>query len=125
MTISEVSAKFDLPQDTLRYYERVGLLPNVNRKTSGVRDYTVEDCRWVQFLKCMRSAGLSIEVLTEYVRLYLMGDDTLAARKQLLIDQRKQLVKRIDEMTSTLGRLDNKINNYEKAVAIQRTTNNE
>lgn len=51
MTITEVSSRYDLSQDTLRYYERIGLIPSVNRKQSGVRDYTEEDCRWVEFIK--------------------------------------------------------------------------
>jgi DNA-binding transcriptional MerR regulator len=45
MTITEVSEKFDISQDTLRYYERIGLIPRVNRYKSGIRDYTEEDCR--------------------------------------------------------------------------------
>jgi MerR family transcriptional regulator, aldehyde-responsive regulator len=63
MMIAEVSNKFDLTQDTLRYYERSGLIPNVNRYKSGIRNYTEEDCKWVEFIKCMRNAGLPIEVL--------------------------------------------------------------
>ena len=69
MTIAEVSAKYGLSADTLRYYERIGLLPEVKRNKSGIRDYTEEDCRWVEFIKCMRSAGLPIEVLIEYMAL--------------------------------------------------------
>ena len=60
MNIAEVSKKYDLTQDTLRYYERVGLLPRVNRTSSGIRDYSEEDCHWVEFIKCMRQAGLPI-----------------------------------------------------------------
>ena len=63
MTISEVSEKYGIPVDTLRYYEKEGLIPPVHRKESGVRDYTDGDCGWVEFIKCMRSAGLSIETL--------------------------------------------------------------
>ena len=70
MTITEVSKKYDLSQDTLRYYERIGLIPTVNRNKSGIRDYTDEDCKWVEFIKCMRGAGLPIEVLIEYVALF-------------------------------------------------------
>lgn len=70
MMIAEVSNKFDISADTLRYYERIGLIPPVNRNTNGVRDYTEEDCEWVYFIKCMRAAGLSIEILIEYVRGY-------------------------------------------------------
>ncbi len=70
MLIAEVSKKYDIAADTLRYYERIGLIPPVNRNSSGRRDYTEEDCNWVYFIKCMRSAGLSIEVLVEYVTMF-------------------------------------------------------
>lgn len=116
MMIAEVSEKFDLPQDTLRYYERIGLIPRVNRNKSGIRDYTEEDCRWVEFIKCMRSAGLSIEVLIEYVGLFQQGDETFEARKELLIEERKQLVTRMEIMKKTLERLDYKIARYEQTI---------
>ena len=77
MTITEVSKKYDLSQDTLRYYERIGLIPTVNRNKSGIRDYTDEDCKWVEFIKCMRGAGLPIEVLIEYVALFQEGESTI------------------------------------------------
>lgn len=116
MTISEVSEKFHVSQDTLRYYERIGLIPRVNRNKSRIRDYTAEDCNWVEFIKCMRGAGLPIEVLIEYVGLFLQGDETIQARKELLIEQRKQLIKKVEDMQKTLARLDYKIARYEKAV---------
>ena len=114
MTITEVSKKYDLSADTLRYYERIGLIPPVNRNKSGIRDFTEEDCKWVEFIKCMRSAGLSIEVLTEYVQLFQQGNSTIKARKQLLVEQRSQLIGRIEEMKETLNRLDAKIDGYEE-----------
>lgn len=116
MTITEVSERFDIPQDTLRYYERIGLLPRVNRNKSGIRDYTEDDCKWVEFIKCMRAAGLPIEVLIEYVGLFQQGDETIKARKDLFIEQRRQLVTRMEEMKKTLGRLDYKIARYEESV---------
>ncbi|ALS28485.1 transcriptional regulator [Paenibacillus sp. 32O-W] len=122
MTIAEVSEKFDLSQDTLRYYERIGLIPRVNRNKSGVRNYTEEDCKWVEFIKCMRSAGLPVEVLIEYVGLFQQGDETMEARKELLIEQRNQLVKRIEEMKKTLERLNYKIERYEQAIVTKEKT---
>ncbi len=116
MTIKEVSEKYAIPQDTLRYYERVGLLPRVNRNQSGIRDYTAEDCNWVEFIKCMRGAGLPIEALIEYVGLFQQGDGTRETRKELLIEQRKQLLARMEDMQTTLERLDYKIASYEQAV---------
>ncbi|MCC9294720.1 MerR family transcriptional regulator [Clostridium sp. MT-14] len=117
MTITEVSKKFDLSQDTLRYYERIGLIPRVNRNKSGIRDYTEEDCNWVGFIKCMRNAGLPIEALIKYVDMFQQGDETIEARKKLLIEQRKQLVMRIEDMQKTLERLDYKIARYEQGLA--------
>lgn len=88
MTISETAKKYDLTPDTLRYYERIGLIPPVRRNASGLRDYDQEACRWVEFIKCMRSAGLPIEVLIEYVQLFRQGDATVDARLELLTEQR-------------------------------------
>lgn len=116
MIIAQVCEKYGLTQDTLRYYERIGLLPRVNRNKSGIRDYTEEDCRWVEFIKCMRGAGLSIEVLIEYVSMFQQGDETISARKDLLVEQRDQLIERIEEMKNTLERLNKKVERYEHLV---------
>lgn len=116
MTISEVSQKYGLPADTLRYYEKVGLIPPVNRKESGVRDYTETDCGWVEFIKCMRGAGLSIETLIEYVSLFRRGNRTLQKRKQLLIKERNALQQRVEQMQQTLNRLNHKIEVYEEKI---------
>ena len=119
MTITEVSKKYDITADTLRYYERIGLIPAVNRNASGIRDYTEEDCNWVQFMKCMRGAGLSIEVLIEYITMFQQGNSTIKARKELLIEQRSQLAEKIKEMQMTLERLDKKIDGYEERVLVK------
>jgi len=122
MMIAEVSETFGISQDTLRYYERIGLIPHVNRSKSGNRDYTEQDCKWVEFIKCMRNAGLPIEVLIEYVGLFQQGDETIEARKELLIEQRKQLRARLEDMQKTLDRLDYKIATYEHGVAAAEKT---
>lgn len=115
MTIAEVSEKFDLSQDTLRYYERVGLIPRVNRTKSGIRDYTEESCRWIELAKCMRLAGVPIETLIEYCVLTQQGDSTIASRKKLLVEEHKKLVKKMEDMQKTLERLNYKIERYENA----------
>lgn len=119
MTITEVSKKYELSADTLRYYERVGLIPEVNRNKSGIRDYTEEDCRWVEFIKCMRSVGLPIEVLIDYVTLFQQGDETIEARKEILTEQRKQLIEKMEDIKKTIERLDYKIKRYDQAVVIK------
>lgn len=116
MKIAEVSERYGISSDTLRYYERIRLIPPVNRNESGIRDYSEIDVRRVEFIKCMRSAGLPIEVLIEYVGLVQQGDKTIEARKEILKEQREQLVARMKEMQKTLGLLDYKIEVYEDAV---------
>ncbi len=116
ITISEVSKKYGLSQDTLRYYEKVGAIPPVHRTKSGVRDYTEEDCGWVDLVKCMRGAGLSVEVMAEYVRLQLQGDETIPQRRQLLVDQRDQLTAQLQVIQDTMKRLNYKISRYDEAI---------
>ena len=116
MTIAEVSKKYELSADTLRYYERIGLVPPVPRNKSGIRDYYTESCQWVELMKCMRSAGVQIEALIEYVALFQQGDETIGARKALLIEQRDQLVERMAEMQRSLDRLNDKIERYDQGL---------
>lgn len=116
MKISEVSEQSGISSDTLRYYERIGLLPPVNRSESGIRDYNELDIRRVDFIKCMRSAGLPIEVLIEYFNLVQQGDQTIEARKEILVEQREQLLVKMAEMQATLDLLNHKIEVYENAV---------
>jgi DNA-binding transcriptional MerR regulator len=110
MTIAEVSKKYDLTQDTLRYYERIGLVPGITRTKRGLRSYSEDDCQWIEFIKCMRGAGLPIEVLIEYVNLFYQGESTIDSRKELLIEQRSILHHKLNEITMTIERVDTKIN---------------
>lgn len=114
MKIGEVSDKCGLSVDTLRYYERVGLLPPVGRNDSGIREFTDLDIRRVEFIKCMRSAGLPVEVLTEYMHLALQGDGTIEERKAILVDQRDQLTEKVSTLKKTLAILNYKIKVYEE-----------
>ena len=116
MTIAEVSRKYDISADTLRYYERIGLIPPVPRTRGGLRDYGEESCGWIQLMKCMRAAGVQIEALIEYVDLFQQGDATLDARKALLVEQRDQLVPRMAEMQASLDLLNQKIDRYEQGM---------
>jgi len=116
MVISEVSEKYGMTQDTLRYYERVGLLPPVPRKPNGIRDYDDYSCGWIEFIHCMRNAGVPVEVLVEYVQLYQQGSKTKEARKALLREELKRLDDRIANLQATRERLACKIENYDDLV---------
>ncbi len=116
MTIKEVSEHFGISQDTLRYYERVKMIPKVTRTSGGIRDYQEEDLKWVELALCMRSAGLPIEVMIEYLDLYQKGDETIPARLELLSNQMEVLQEQKKQLEATMNRLAYKISKYEEAM---------
>lgn len=111
MKISEVSKKYNISPDTLRYYEKIGLINNV-AKTSGVRDYKEEDCKQVEFIICMKHAGLSLEDIKEFVSLAALGDKTIPQRLELLKTQKLLLEEEIKRKNDTLNYLKYKIDLY-------------
>lgn len=116
MRIAEVSKQFDISADTLRYYERIGLLSHVHRNESGIRDYGEQDLARIRFVKCMRGASVSIEALLEYMELFEGGDATLGARKAILEEEREKVRERMAEMQAGLDRLDYKIAHYDDLI---------
>lgn len=117
MTIADVAKQYALTPDTLRYYERAGLIPPVPRTPGGIRDYREDDCRWIEFIKCMRQAGLPVDFLAEYVKLFRRGDETISRRKRMLAEQRDLLAARISQLQTSLDRLNRKIERYENQIA--------
>ena len=116
MTIKEVCEKYDITADTLRYYERVGVIPTVSRTKGGIRNYTEEDIAWVENAICMRSAGVPVEMLIEYVKLFQEGDGTFKARRDLLAEARADIQEQLDRITETARLLDYKISRYDEAI---------
>ena len=114
MTISEVSKKYNITADTIRYYEKEELIPTVPRNKNGIRDFDENSCGWIEFIKCMRSAGLEIETLKRYVSLFRQGTKTVKERKILLEEQREKLLKKQEDIKATLDRLNYKIEKYEE-----------
>lgn len=120
MTIAEVSKRYNITPDTIRYYEKIGLIPHVPRNKSGIRDFDENSCNWIEFIKCMRSAGLSIEVLTQYISLFKQGNKTAKVRKELLVEQRKKLLEKQEDINRTIKRLDYKIELYNDIILGKR-----
>ena len=116
ITIKEVSGRYGITQDALRYYEKSGMIPPVTRTAGGVRNYQDEDLAWVELSLCMRSAGLSVEAISEYVRLSRLGDSTIKDRLALLQNQREILLEQQRQIAGTLDRLNYKISRYEDAL---------
>ncbi len=122
MTIKEVCETYKITADTLRYYERVGVIPEVHRTPGGIRDYQEEDIGWVKNAICLRDAGVPVEMLIEYVRLFREGDETLEARANLLKEARVAIVEARAKYDVALEKLDYKIARYEEAVKTGKLT---
>ena len=116
MTIKEICDKFDITADTLRYYEKVGAIPAVGRTKGGIRNYDDEDVKWIKNAVCMRNAGLPIETLIEYVKLFQEGDGTIKQRRDLLVKARDEIQVQVDKIIETMELLDYKISRYDEAV---------
>ena len=114
MNIKKVSEQLGISSDTIRYYERIGLVPTISRDKNGVRNFTDIDIQRLDFIKCMRHAGLSIESLHEYMHLYSLNDDrTIPARKRILEEEAEKLDERIASLQETRAYLQHKIDVYE------------
>lgn len=116
MTIKEVCEKYDITADTLRYYEKVGVIPEITRTAGGIRNYSESDLKWVENAICMRSAGVPVEMIIEYVRLFQMGDDTFEARCNLLKEAKVEVEAARKKYDDALKRLTYKIDKYEEAI---------
>ncbi len=116
MQISEVAKEFDLTPDTLRYYEREGLIGPISKGKNGIRNYTDDDIKRIQFVKCMRAAGLEINFLKRYLQLFEGGDKTIKERREILVEQRKILKEKLDAMQEAYDRLNYKIELYDKNI---------
>ena len=116
MQISEVAQKFGLTTDTLRYDEREGLIGPIAKGKNGIRNYTEDDIKRIQFVRCMRAAGLEINFLKRYIKLFDEGDKTIKERREILVEQRKILKDKIDAMQEAYDRLNVKIDLYDKNI---------
>ncbi len=116
MTIKEVCDKYGLTADTLRYYEKSGVIPRVARSCGGIRCYSDEDIAWIEYAVCMRSAGMPVDRLAEYVRLTRQGDSTLAERRDMLLQTRDEITEKLNCYQKALDKLNYKIARYDEAL---------
>ncbi|WP_411105364.1 MerR family transcriptional regulator [Streptomyces sp. cmx-4-9] len=111
-TISEVEARTGLTQHTLRWYERIGLMPQVDRSHSGQRRFTDQDLDWLGFVGKLRATGMSVADMVRYAELVRAGGHTVEERRALLEQTRREVRARLSELTDALAVLDYKIDTY-------------
>lgn len=116
MNIKKVSELTGITADTIRYYERIGLIPPVTRNKSGIRDFSQHEIDVLEFVRYFKNAGMSVESLIDYIDLLDKGDVSIPARLSILQDEKERLEERIEQLQKALDRLDYKIENYENKV---------
>ena len=114
MKIKDVSEKFQISPDTLRYYEKIGLIHNVSRDKNGIRNYSQENYNTIAFIKCMRAASVSIDGLSRYMELFQQGEATRKERRQILTEERDHLESRMKDIQEALQHLNWKIKMYDE-----------
>lgn len=106
MKITEISQKYHISTDTLRYYERIGVLPDIKRNQDQVREYTVKDCKALEFIQTMVKAGVPLESLIEYMHLFCQGTNTKKARKAIIHEETGKLKERIKDIEAAAKKLE-------------------
>lgn len=117
MNSKEAAEMFGLTTDTVRYYERVGVIPPIKRDKNGYRVYTTRDLNWIYLAKSLRQAGVSIESLIEFATLSKLGGEVQKAQKQILHDQLQEITDKLEKMTKTRDLLQYKIDTYDEHIA--------
>ena len=117
MNIKKVSDLTGVSADTIRDYERIGLIPPVTRNQSGIRDFTEREIGLLEFVRCFRKAGVSVEALIDYVALLEEGEGTEEARLAILKEQAENLDARLEELRAARERLAYKIDNYQEVIS--------
>lgn len=118
-TIHQAAEKFDLTAHTIRYYDKEGLLPFVERSKAGNREFTDSDLDWLALICCLKNTGMQIKQIKQYIEWCMQGDETLEIRKRMFIDHRNEVLKQIDELKKNLKTIDYKIEFYDTACMVQ------
>ena len=114
-TVGEMAKMLGVPASTLRYYDKEGLLPFVERSAGGIRIFRESDLEWLRVIGCMKKAGMSIRDIRQYMELVIQGDDTIDARLEMFRRQRKTLEAQMAELQHTMDMVDYKCWYYETA----------
>lgn len=114
-TVGEMAKRMGVAASTLRYYDKEGLLPFVERSPGGIRLFRETDVEWLNVIGCLKSAGMSIGDIREYIRLAMQGDGTIDQRLALFKRQREALIRQMAALQNTLDMLDYKCWFYERA----------
>jgi DNA-binding transcriptional MerR regulator len=115
-TIKQVAEKLDLTAYTIRYYEKEGVLPFVERDENGNRIFNDNDIEWVMLIRCLRDTGMSVGEIKRYVALCMQGDTTMEVRRQIISQHKCAVEQKIEQMNDYLARINKKLRYYDEFV---------
>ena len=114
-TIGEMAKLLDIPASTLRYYDKQGLLPFVERSKSGIRMFQEKDYEWLKLIECLKKSGLTLSEIKNYIFMAIRGDETIEDRLQLFLNQKEVITQKITELQETLKVVEYECWYYETA----------
>ena len=121
-TVGEMAKYLNIPASTLRYYDKQGLLPFVERSKAGIRMFQEKDYEWLKTIECLKKSGLTLSEIKEYIHLVMRGDETIEARSQLFLKQREVIERKIADLQNTLEVVEYKCWYYEEAKKLHTTS---
>lgn len=113
-TVKEVSGRTGLSVSTLRYYDSEGLTPQITRSSGGVRQYTQEDVCWLELICCLKHSGMALEDIRRFMGLCLGGEETAEERREILLEQRKLIGRKIEQLQCSLKLIECKLEHYKE-----------
>ena len=117
-TIGDAAKELGIPASALRYYDKEGLLPHMNRSGSGIRMFTEDDFEWVRFIERLKKSGMPITEIKSYIDLYEQGDGTIGERRELIYARRAAVEREMEELQETLAFITYKCWYYDKALEL-------
>ena len=112
-TVGEIAKMMNVPASTLRYYDKEGLLPFVERSNGGIRMFKESDYEFLQIINCLKKTGMSLSEIKTFIDLVIQGDESIDERLQLFLNQREKVLKQMEELQETLNIINYKVWYYE------------
>ena len=116
-TIKKAAEKMGVSIPTIRYYDKEGLLPFIEKKPDGTRIFKDDDFQTLSLINCLKKAGVSIKEIRKYIRLCEEGDSTLNERLEIFLERKKDVLRQMSELQEVLSTIDHKIDYYQNAIS--------
>lgn len=112
-SIHDVEKMYDIPSSTLRFYEKEGILPRIDRSSNGRRIYKAEELEWLELVMALKDTGMALDTIKDYLSMYYSGDKTLEQRRRTLTDHKQHVENQLAMTLKHLEKINRKITLYD------------